>query len=379
MANFNIKDYKIVGTLTQGKSFSALIASKNNDDDNLYLINKFPHNKEHEKLFKEFFSYYSSKQKSKDMDNFFADSHSFYVVFNYRDSESIKEKFSAQKNTMSYDKRCIILKEILLKLDSLSNMPISALACITDISNICIDKNNSITILYNLNNIFENQSADMQDIFKNISIIIETTLQNELKEKYTKALKLVVKNCKNNVYKSIPQLIVELEKSENDFDNTNIFSKIKKYMSQNKGKLKKYYKIGGLAAVIIFVLFIYNLLFLKGNHIVNGSTKATVGNIEYLLESMPTDVGIDPHMIEFSRPSSSTSIDLTLPEGIELSSEDYIVQNGDTLQSICENYYGSKDFVSAVRSFNNIEEENLSVGMVILLPDAQGIYQYFFS
>lgn len=377
MSNYNINNYNILGTLNSNDVYSSYIANKT-DDNKTLLINEIPHNKHHQNLFKNMFSYYSSPNKTKDMIDFFAKQDKFYLVFKYQNFDSIEKAFSKKLNTFTYEQRCSILKNLLVKLDSLMPISLNVLTCITDIDNICIDNDNKAVIIYDLSKLNINNEPTINDIFKNIATIISTILKNELNQKSIVELKSIVKKCNEDYYKSIPQLIIELEKAENTFENKNIIKKAKNYFLENKYKLKKYSWTLGVAAFVGFGLFIYNSLFVKGNNKVSDNATTTLGNIQYILNKETTDSSllINPHSIEFSRPSSSHSLDLTLPSGIELSSEDYIVKNNDTLSSICESYYSNTDFISAVKSFNNMTDENIYAGIILLLPNQEEVYNY---
>ncbi len=95
-----------------------------------------------------------------------------------------------------------------------------------------------------------------------------------------------------------------------------------------------------------------------------------IGNITYVAAQDEEDSNLQ--LTDPSQPQTSGSepafSSLPLPTS-ELSSEDYIVQSGDTLESICLAKYGAEAYAAAVASFNGLAEDAvLDAGSVLLLP-----------
>ena len=67
-------------------------------------------------------------------------------------------------------------------------------------------------------------------------------------------------------------------------------------------------------------------------------------------------------------------IDLSISADTDITFTDYIVQYGDTFDSICTNNYSSKDFISTIKSFNNLQADSqLIAGTLIKLPDETAV------
>ena len=75
--------------------------------------------------------------------------------------------------------------------------------------------------------------------------------------------------------------------------------------------------------------------------------------------------------------STGSSENITLTEGLDIAFEDYIVQDGDTVESICEDYYKEKRYETAISTFNGIEvNDKLEAGTILKLPDKTAIALY---
>lgn len=377
MKNINdISNYNIVGTLSNNPDCSVWIASIKNDadPDNLFIINRFSHNKQNLNLFKEFFTYYSSESKTKDISNFFAYGKFFYVIFKYSKGEFIADRFDPEKLTDRTEKRFQILYSILMKLDAISTLPLPAFISVTSIDNICIDINEDVKIIYNFSDLLDIDEPSSKIVFKNISKIIKLLLSRELNNKYNKQIEIILEKCDNNLFTSIPQLIVDLKKIESTCTEGDAKSAFMKFYKRNKKKIKKYsWVFSGLAIASFGIYLFYNLFFASNNDMSSASSNVTLGNITYISNSS-TNPTIDNTI---SVPPESTSeelIDLSVSPNTEILFNDYIVKYGDTFESICENNYSSKSFISTIKSFNNLySDAQLVAGIVIRLPDETAV------
>lgn len=364
--NNDISEYKIVGTLSDTKNCSVWIASKKDPtDSNLYLINRFLHSDENLWIFKAFFSYYSSEKKISSMVNFFALDGSFYIIFKYYSAQCITEKYNSEETIETFETRCDILSNIILKIDSLHTLPVPALVNASNPENLCIDNEGKIHVIYSLDKI--NEKGSMADVYKNIASIIKLLLKNEFSNKYDKHLPLIIEKCENNIYKSIPELIVDLENAEKKCHDNNLKTTILKFFNDNKDKIKKYSTIAGcIAGAILIPFLIYKFVFAK-NHpdvlpvslgMINYSTTADDAKLDMLDTSPQKDT------------SSEEVLDLYIYPEDNVASQDYIVQYGDTLESICDQFYSSRNFVSTLQGFNSITSNaQLTAGLVIKIPD----------
>ena len=371
----DISQYKIIGTLLNNSNFSMWIASypqSNSSNNKMYLINRFTQIKNNWTLFRDLFSCYSQPSKPKDIVNFFSSKDSFYVVFNYTKGENIIDKFNDDNNTLNYAKRCQILKELLLKINDLNYFPLYILLCFIDPNNIYIDADNRPQIMYNLSKVEEFKEYDNSLLFKNLSNIISIILKNELKNKSYGHLKIVLEKCNNNLYKSIPELIVELEKAENLITKQNFVKSIKSYIKRNKKKIIHYSIIFSSVLLICALIFVvpFALKYLDKNGPV-----VSLGNIKYNVSSnQNTETEILP--IDTDSTKVPDTFDYSVSPDSGLPSEDYVVQYGDTIESICSEHYSNAKFKTTIETFNNVSDASLVAGMILKLPTETSASDY---
>ena len=300
------------------------------------------------------------------MINFFSLNGNFYIIFKYYSAEGITEKYNSEETSETFETRCDILSNIILKIDSLHTLPVQALVNASNPENICIDNEDKIHIIYSLDKI--NEESSMADVYKNIASIIKLLLKEEFSNKYDKHLPLIIEKCENNIYTSIPELIVDLENAEKRCHDNNLKTTILRFFNDNKDKIKKYSTIAGcIAGAILIPFLIYKFVFAK-NH--PDALPVSLGMINYS-NGASDDAKIEMLDTEPKNDTSSEEIlDLYIYPEDNVSSQDYIVQYGDTLESICDQFYSSRNFVSTLQGFNSITSNaQLTAGLVIKIPD----------
>ena len=379
----NFSNYTIIGSLFSDEKIEVFIAYKGrNDADNLYIINKFPHIEDNNPLFMKFFSYFSSKDKIKDFVDMFTFEKHFYIVFKYYKCEPIKTKFDKELCTTAYDDRCFILDAILMKIDKISKMPQNALLCATEIRNIHVDDKKIVHINYDLRNIFNYNCAN-DFIFKNLLFssvheIVYLILQTEAESRFNKPLHIVLGKCKSGIYSSIPELAVDIKRAEKNSQNYNLISYVMYQINLRKNKVLKYTNLFLTVVVIIGIgMLAYNQLN-KGNKKIKGSVPViSIGGIKYNADSEDeSSKDVDAQQTAKS-PKKANASEISLDPGLDIEYEDYIVQYGDTVESICSNYYQDTSFITPVSTFNNIESNaKLTAGTILKLPNRTAIALY---
>lgn len=373
----NMYDYTIIGSLHSDEKIEVLIAFKGeNTPDNLYILNKIPFNRENIELFKKFFFCFNSKDRIEDFEDLFVYDRNFYVIFKYKNCESIKIRFAKSVCVNVFDDRCSFLEKILIKMDRLSNFPLNAFLCITDPDNICIDEDNKLRICYNFGNMFKKENSVMEDVYKNIGSIIFTLLQQEAEVKYNKALHVVLQRCSSGLYSSIPELVVDLKTAEKTSKNTGLLSYIKYRIGLRKNIISKIVKGATVTAVVLGLVYLgYNRLF---QNTVSSSTAPVVaiGDVQYNGDSQDeSDKEVSTETKKTENKTQGSTISLS--PGLDIEYEDYIVQYGDTISSICESYYKDSSLENAVATFNDLEiNDKLVAGSILKLPNKTAIALY---
>lgn len=373
----NMSDYTLIGTLHADENIEVLIAFKEeNTPDNLYIMNKIPFIRKNMEIFKSFFFCFNSKNKIKDFEDLFVLDKNFYAVFKYKNCENIKSKFSKELCVTVFEERCVFLEKILMKLNTLSILPIGALACITDPKNISIDSEKKIYITYNFSNIFKNENYSMADVYKNIGNIIFTILQVEAEVKYNKALHIVLDKCKNGVYSSIPELTVDLKRAEKISKSTSLLSYLKYQLSLRQNIITKATEYAAALAVVFGLTYLGYRTITKNTQPAASVQVVSIGDINYTGDSEDeSDKEISTEKKSVQKEAVKNEINLS--PGLDIEYEDYIIQYGDTISSICESYYKDTNLESAVASFNNLTaNEKLVAGSLIKLPNKTAIALY---
>lgn len=371
-------DYTLVATLHSSEFVDVSVAYRGeNTQDNLYIINKVPLDDKNTPLFKKlYFSFYES-EKPREFEKFFVSEKHFYSIFKYVKAESIKQKFNKNVCTTLFDERCKILEYILMKIDKISTLPPEILASVIRPENILIDFDRHIHILYNFEHVPEYKQDPKLAVFKNIGDIIFTMLQAEAEAKYNKALHVVLGKCKKGVYSSIPQLVVDLKKAAQISKNSSWLSYIKYQISLRQPIINKATRIvTGIALVVGLGVLAYNKL--NEYNYSDATIKAvSIGDITYSSgEEDESDKNVNTEKGSTTGNKKKTQ-EITLMPGLDMEYEDYIVQYGDTIASICDTYYKDSAYVSAVATFNGIEaSEKLVPGVILKLPNRTAIALY---
>ena len=114
----------------------------------------------------------------------------------------------------------------------------------------------------------------------------------------------------------------------------------------------------------------------EGQQSGTAATAVTIGEITYNGNTEDESDKTVAENIDNQTGTSKTG-DIILPAGLDIEFEDYIVQHGDTIASICTNYYKDNRYITAVASFNGIEtNETLTAGSIIKLPNRTAIALY---
>ena len=105
-----------------------------------------------------------------------------------------------------------------------------------------------------------------------------------------------------------------------------------------------------------------------------------IGNVKYSASNSDESdktLGEDTSNQDNQSKNTGSSENITLTEGLDIAFEDYIVQDGDTVESICEDYYKEKRYETAISTFNGIEvNDKLEAGTILKLPDKTAIALY---
>ena len=371
-------DYTVIATKHQDDQMNIYIACKGEKklSNNLYILNEIPYEPENIELFKTLFSVYSSKNKPKEFCDFFVHNDNFYSVFKYKEAPNIAQKYDKELSVSHFDERCRVLEYILMKVERVNKLPKNIAACVTEVENICVDDEKNIIFNYNLKNIRKYQENDIKLIYEHIHDIIFTILRQECEAGFNKQLHIVLDKCQKNVYSSIPEMIVELKKAEKVSKASSWWGYIKSRIELKKPIILKVSRTALSTAIVVGMFYLIYSKLTEGQR-QDLSAAISIGNITYNANASDNSEKAVSAENEDNQASAKSQGDVTLTKGLDIAYDDYIVQSGDTVSSICESYYNDPKFVTAVSTFNGISlNENLTPGSILKLPNRTAIALY---
>ena len=374
----NLTDYVIIANVSESNACKVYIAYKGeNTLDNLYVINEFDYDKADLYFFKKLFSVYSSPKKPKEFSDFFVEKDKFYAIFKYEEAPDIKKRYNKELSTTAFDDRCKTLELILIQIDSLIKFPYEIVGCVSEFENIKIDDDKNIHLTYNFAHISKYRGCSLNAVFENIKDIIYNLLPAECDAPFNKQLHIVLDKCKNGVYNSIPELIIELRHAEEISKTSSWIQYIKYQLSLRKPLISKVSKISIWSLLVLGILYLSYAKLTEGQQSSQNSPKVTIGNISYNAgkEDESEKTVSTENQDNQTNPKSTDNI--ILSKGLDMEYEDYIVQYGDTIPSICDQYYKEKRYETAIATFNGVEvDAKLTPGTILKLPNRTAIALY---
>lgn len=373
-------DYVVIATFFESDSLNIKIGYKEQKTvENFYILNEFPFNDENIEKFKMLFDIFFSDKKPKEFLDFFVSKDKFYAIFKYVETENIKNRYRKGFTNSSFGERCITLEKILVYIDKVYNFNRGILGCITESENIRIDEDKNLYFTYNLRNIdkYNDENTSLKLILKNIRDIMYILLEPEAKAKFNKALHIVLDKCERGVYSSIPELVIDLKKAEEICKTSSWFSYFKYQIYLRKDFLKKLSKVSIISLILLGAGYYVYSEVTKGQQPGSAPMAVTIGGISYNgNKDDDTDKNVSAENID-SQVGTSETGDIILSEGLDMEYEDYIVQYGDTVKSICNSYYKDLRYVTAISTFNGIDKDDkLTAGTIIKLPNKTAIALY---
>ena len=172
-------------------------------------------------------------------------------------------------------------------------------------------------------------------------------------------------------------MIVDLKKAEKVSMTSSWMGYIKYQLGLRKPLIKKISQTSLTCAIVIGLVYLGYSKIKKGQTIGSASAIFSIGNINYngnTEDQSDKSVSTDN---EDNQATSKSIGNVTLSQGLDIAYEDYIVQYGDTIESICKDYYKDASFTKAASSFNGMtEKDSLTPGSIFKLPNRTAIALY---
>ena len=172
-------------------------------------------------------------------------------------------------------------------------------------------------------------------------------------------------------------MAVELKRAEKISMNSSWGSYIRYQLSLRKDTIAR---VSKLSTAFIIALGAFYLVYSKLNEGQNAGTAPTmvaIGGVNYTGDTQDeSDKNVSTENID-NQTGEVKSADIVLSPGLDIQYEDYIVQNGDTITSICNDYYKDEKFITAVASFNGLDvKDMLTAGSILKLPNRTAVALY---
>ncbi|MBR2734950.1 MAG: LysM peptidoglycan-binding domain-containing protein [Clostridia bacterium] len=371
-------DYVVIATLHESEEVNVKLTYKGEKNlDNMYTLNEFPYHKDDTKYFKILFDLFHSKNKPKDFVDFFVTNDNFYAVFKYHQAPNIPLKFKKGLITAKFEERCFLLENILIRIEKYYKSPMEFAGCISEPENICIDEENNVYFTFDLRHMDKYLGKNAEILFDHIHEIIYTILRPEADQGFNKQLHIVLDKCKNHVYTSIPELVIELRKAE-------VVSKASNWISYLKYRFSLYKpQILHAGKNLLTLVIVFGLIYIAYNKIRQGAdvqvtNAVSIGNVNYSADKEDdSEKTLTSENESETQAKKAPTSNITLSEGLDMEYEDYIVQQGDTVASIAQDYYKDPKYTTAISTFNGIEtNEKLTPGTILKLPNRTAIALY---
>lgn len=367
--------YEELGTLADGPELTAKVVRRPGKEE-LYLLNRVPHKEESRDLFRDLYFYGEHRPERTEFEELFSEGQAFCVLFRCHQGPSLQEQFRKRRGSTAW--RLTVLSDALFHVYiATKDMPLPVVCSMLQPDNILFDENELISLRWKLEPRFW-KGGTWCSLWASASELMRFLVGKEAENPHYRALNSVYKKCQTGLYPSLPAMIHDLRLAGETLDEANLFARLKAFYYGKKARLLQASQLG--VVVLLVCLVIYVIVEVRdGQQAAAGAPITNIGNITYVSaqEEEPELQVFDPVRPPQGggRPIFSG---LPGPEAA-LDSEDYVVQPGDTLESVCAAVYGSEDYGKLVASFNGLEAGTVEAGMVLRLPRRDQLAQYLES
>lgn len=366
-----IPTYQYLGTLSDTLYLTVRVA-RGPDSPELLLVNRVPHQQETREFFSELYTAFAHRPERSDFLELYSIQQDFYAVFRYNEGPSLAGLYAGCPGAPG--KRIRLLINALFQICAAAgDLPDGVVCSLLQPENLLVDEDEKIQLLYKFQPEFLLDNAGC-DVWNEAANLMEFLLEKELKAPYHKLLRKIYRMCRAGLYESLPAFISDLERAAETLPDTGPVQSLKAFFFRNKARLAQ---VSWLGMVTLFVcLVVYLITSLTTQRTGDVVPISDIGTVTYVASQ---DEEGDLQLTDPVQPVSGGDVEFSsLPDATaELESEDYIVQPGDTLASICAGYYGSAGYAELVASFNGLEtDQELDPGSILLMPLRDQLAQY---
>lgn len=361
-----------LGMLEQSLYLTAQVA-KHPDSEELLLVNRIPHDKRSRAFFRDLYGAYCRRGERSDFLELFSMQQEFYAVFRYCEGPSLLERYEGCRGAVG--KRIQLLTTALFQVyTAAGNLPEPVVCSLLQPENLLVDDVDRIHLRYLLHPEFFLEESGCS-MWEETASLMQFLLGRELKKAYHKTLRTIYKKCSAGLYPSLPALIHDLEQAAEGLTDAGPVQALKTFVLRKKARLVQISWVG--MVTLILCLVVYLITSLTGQQTTETRPISDIGTVTYVASQKETGDSLlltDPPVEPEQEDVTFTGVpDPSTP----LRSEDYIVQSGDTLDSVCVTFYGSAAYGPLVAGFNGIEADGpLEAGTILRMPLRDQLAQY---
>ena len=358
-----IPAYRYLGTLTDTLGLTVQVA-RDPEGGGLLLVNRIAHSPETRGLFCELYASFVRRPERSDLLRVFSVNQDFFAVFRYAEGPSLAGLYEGCPGPAARRLE-LLIRALFQAYSGARDLPEAVLCSVLQPENLLLDGEGNIRLRYALEARFLPEEGG--GVWDEAAALMEFLLGRELKSPYHKALRAIHKKCLAGLYPSLPAMINDLEKAADTLAQAGPIQAAKAFFQRQKGRIVQLSWLGMVTLLVCLV--VYAITSLTDRQAADVVPISAIGNVTYVAAQDE-----DENSLQLTDPAADggeDGVDFTsLPEqGAALTSEDYIVQPGDSLASICAGYYGAAGYDALVAAFNGLEpEQRLDAGSVLLLP-----------
>ena len=360
-----------LGTLAESLYVTARVA-RAEGREGLLLVNRVPHREETRAFFGQLYASFLRRPERSDFLELFSIHQDFYAVFRYNEGPSLAALYAGCPGAAG--KRLQLLTAALFQVCSAAgDLPEAVLCSLLQPENLLLDDDGGIHLRYELRPEF--LSEEGSDVWAEAAALIEFLMEKELKSPYHKALRAIHKKCRAGLYTSLPALISDLERMMDTLAEIGPVQALRAFLLRKRARIVQLSWLGMVTLLVCLV--IYAVTSLTTRQTLDVVPISEIGTITYV--AAQEEEGDSIQLTDPVPPAGEEGVDFTaLPDReAQLASEDYIVQSGDSLASICTSYYGAAGYDELVAAFNGLQpDQSLDAGSVLLLPLRDQLAQY---
>lgn len=367
-----IPTYEYLGTIASEPTLTVRVARRL-DSDRLLVVNRIAHSQNMHALFRDLYASYARRQERSDFLELFSMGRDFYAAFQYYQGPNLAELYDGCSGGTA--KRLEILIAALLQIHNAAwELPSAVICSVLQPENILLDDNERIHLLYRFEPAFLAENAGCSPWLETANLL-GFMLEKELKDPFFRMIHDIHRMCVAGLYPSLPAMVSDLEKALRSLGQTGFFHAAREFIIRQRLRIAQ---VSWLGIVTLFTfLIIYLINGLTSSRPLESATLSDIGIVTYVAAQNEDDNSLQ--LTDPSIPQGGNDLTFSgLPDmDTPLESEDYIVQPGDTLETVCSLYYGSGSYAELVAGFNGLNPlVKPDAGSVLRLPLRDQLAQY---